>query len=155
MFEVKGQRGQEGSCANWNSRYAGKPAMTYIGAHGYRCGNLLGSVRLLHRVAMALILDSWGFDFVDHINGNKLDNRACNLRPCSNAENLRNSAPRRGSSTFKGVCFHKQNKNWVASITLDGQTRHLGSFSSEIDAAKAYDAAATQLHGEYARLNFE
>lgn len=154
MFQPTGTRGAEGCCANWNSRYAGSPAMTYIGSHGYRAGNLFGKVRLLHRVAMALILDHWDFDHVDHINGDKLDNRAVNLRPCTNAENLRNGLSRGGSSRFKGVCFHKQNKNWISSITLNGKTTHLGSFESEVDAAIAYDKAAKEMHGKFARTNF-
>jgi hypothetical protein len=155
MFDPVGQRNAEGCCANWNARYAGRPAMTYVGSHGYRCGNLFGKVMLLHRVAMGLILGGWDFEYVDHINGDKLDNRALNLRPCSNAENLRNGAKRKGSSRYKGVCFHRQNKNWIASITVNYKTKHLGSFCSEIEAAMAYDEAAKALHGNYARLNFD
>lgn len=155
MFVPRGTRSAAGCCANWNSRYAGKAALTFVGSHGYRCGNLLGAVRLAHRVAMAMIVGGWNFDYVDHINGDKLNNRACNLRACSNAENLRNSKARDGgSSRFKGVCWHKQNRNWLASITVDGRAKHIGSFENEIEAAQAYDDAARRLHGEFCRLNF-
>lgn len=154
MFEAKGKRSAKGCCANWNARYAGKPAFTYVGSGGYYRGHLLGKTHLLHRVAMALIVGDWSFDYVDHINGNRLDNRSCNLRPCSNVENIRNSMSRGGSSAYKGVSFHKQNRNWIASITANYKTRHLGSFQSEIEAALAYDDAAREIHGDFARTNF-
>jgi len=154
MFEPKGQRNAEGCCANWNARYAGRPALTYIGTHGYYCGNLLGSVRLAHRVAMAIITGGWDFPYVDHINGDKLDNRAANLRTCSNAENLRNSKPRaRGHSKYKGVSWNKKSQKWVAYICRDGRNTHLGCFDNEHDAAIAYNAASPDFHGQYGRLN--
>jgi len=154
LFEAKGQRSAEGCCNNWNARYAGKPALTYIGSHGYKCGNLLGEVRLAHRVAMALMLGHWDFEYVDHINGDKLDNRAENLRHCSNAENLRNLSPRKGGySKYKGVSWNKGNAKWVASICVDGRNKHLGVFDNEQDAAHAYNLASKEFHGEYGRGN--
>ena len=154
MFDAKGQRSAAGSCSNWNARYAGLPAFTYVGSGGYYRGHILGASQLLHRVAMALIRGGWDFRYVDHINGNKMDNRASNLRECSNAENIRNAASRGGSSVYKGVCFHKQNKNWIANITVNYKTKHLGSFATELEAALCYDEAARDIHGEFARTNF-
>jgi len=154
MFEAKGRRSAEGCCANWNSRYAGNPALTYIGTHGYYCGNLFGSVRLAHRVAMAIISGGWDFEYVDHINGDKLDNRACNLRACTNAQNLYNSRQRLGGhSKYKGVSWNKGNQKWVAYITVNGRNKHLGCFKDQESAAMAYNRASVDLHGQHGRLN--
>jgi hypothetical protein len=109
---------------------------------------------LAHRVAMAIITGGWEFSHVDHINGDKLDNRAANLRSCTNAENTRNSKPRIGGhSKYKGVSWNKGNAKWVAYICRDGRNIHLGCFDNEADAALAYNRASIDIHGEYGRLN--
>jgi len=92
---------------------------------------------------------------IDHINGDALDNRKSNLRICSHAENIRNGKKGKNcSSSYKGVGWFKLRKKWRARIMIDYKDKHLGLFSNEIDAAKAYDEAARELHGEFARLNF-
>ena len=90
---------------------------------------------------------------VDHINGNKLDNRKYNLRVCSIKENIRNSKPKEGTSKYKGVHWDKSRNKWVSSIKVDREGKYLGRFNKEIDAAKAYDVAAEKYFGEFARLN--
>ena len=91
----------------------------------------------------------------DHINRNGLDNRKKNLRNCTMQENLLNSAPKRNArSKYKGLSWKKKTKKWSACIKRAGIYKHLGYFESEIEAAKAYDAAAKILHGEFAYLNF-
>lgn len=91
--------------------------------------------------------------FVDHINGDCLDNRRSNLRLCTNAENGRNrGVSKRSSSGVKCVSWVEKNKKWVASIGLNGKTIHLGLFSAQSDAASAYKAAAIECHGEFARF---
>ena len=92
---------------------------------------------------------------VDHANGDKLDNRRANLRLCTNAENSRNSTSRKGSSSaYLGVCWDKQHGKWLAKIRIDGRTKHLGRYETEIDAAMIYDAAARIHHGKFANPNF-
>lgn len=92
----------------------------------------------------------------DHINGKILDNRNCNLRIASSAENNRNRIKRQGcSSKYKGVSWDDITKKWRAIIVYNYKRICLGRFISETDAAKAYDNAAKQLHGEYAYLNLE
>lgn len=91
---------------------------------------------------------------VDHINGNKLDNRIKNLRIVKPAQNHFNRAKQSNNKTgFKGVCWDKSRSKYIASIQANGKQKNLGRFDSPIDAAKAYNKAAVELHGEYVRLN--
>ena len=91
---------------------------------------------------------------VDHINGNRLDNRIENLRLATQSQNQRNASPRpNGTSKYKGVHWCKTNKKWRAGIWL-GKRINLGRFDIEIDAAKAYDKAAKKHFGAFARTNF-
>ena len=94
--------------------------------------------------------------FVDHINGNGLDNRKDNLRLATPEENKHNSRKRggRGQSKYKGVTLDKKKNQWRVRIGYKGKRIFLGCFDDEIEAAKAYDGSAKELYGEYARLNF-
>jgi hypothetical protein len=87
---------------------------------------------------------------VDHINGNRLDNRKENLRVCTHAQNLMNRASKR---KFKGVRL-REGGRWQAAIRVGGVRHCLGGFETAEEAARAYDDAAVRLHGEFARLNF-
>jgi len=89
---------------------------------------------------------------VDHINGNGLDNRRCNLRVVTTSQNQANQHARRGRSSFKGV--FKQRSRWRARIHVQQKGINLGSFLTEEEAARAYDAAALHYFGEHACLNF-
>jgi hypothetical protein len=89
---------------------------------------------------------------VDHIDGNGLNNRRCNLRVCTPRQNRANARPRAGTSRFVGV-YRKRGK-WVGGITSRGKYYYVGQFDDEVEAAKARDRKAYELHGEYAYLNF-
>ena len=89
--------------------------------------------------------------FVDHINHNGLDNRKANLRPATSAQNTYNRKKRSG---YKGVSFDKNRGLWRASIACCGKREFLGHFGDKREAAKAYDRAAIQYHGQFASLNF-
>lgn len=107
----------------------------------------------LHRFIMGVI----GSDKeVDHRNGNRLDNRRKNLRICTRSQNSRNQRKRfkKCTSRFKGVTWHREARKWQTMICFRRKRMYLGMFSSEISAARTYDAAAVKFHGEFARLNF-
>lgn len=91
---------------------------------------------------------------VDHVNHNGLDNRRENLRLCSRAENQANQLPRGGSSCYRGVSWYKPSQKWVAQLQSGGAHVYREYFNDEVDAAKAYDAAAREQFGEFANLNF-
>lgn len=107
-------------------------------------------IEFMHRVIM---VPDEGM-VVDHINRDGLDNRRINMRVCTQAENLRNSYNSFGKSQYKGVSFKPgRKKPWRARISLDGTTEILGDFSTEIEAAYAFDLRAKELQGEFAYLN--
>lgn len=96
-----------------------------------------------------------GFSLVDHRDGNGLNCVRLNMRPATKAENSFNRRKRAGtSSQYKGVAQRCPGGVWRAKICKSGKIQNLGSFSSEIEAALAYDIAAKSLFGEFARLNF-
>lgn len=90
---------------------------------------------------------------VDHSDGNGLNNQKYNLRNCTQQKNTFNRPATGKTSSFKGVSA--KGEKWIAQITVDGKTKYLGAFDSEIDAALAYDKEAWKLHGEFALTNFE
>lgn len=95
----------------------------------------------------------------DHISGNKLDNRECNLRSCTHIQNNQNRKVVRGVSKFKGVSINKMNNGYRdyqyfrAKIMLNKKSIHLGNFLKEKDAAIAYNKAAKKYFGNFAVLN--
>jgi len=102
-----------------------------------------------------LILGARTGEIVDHQNLNGLDNRRCNIRLCTKAQNKQNSRPvKKSKSRYKGVTWHKNLNKWMASIMLYYRSIHIGYYKTEVEAAKAYDAKAKKLFGEYAYLNF-
>lgn len=92
----------------------------------------------------------------DHANGDRLDNRRENLRSCTISQNRMNSRimSKYNTSGYRGVYWHKQHGKWNARIQVNKKGIHLGLFTDKIEAAKAYDIAAVEHHGEFASLNF-
>lgn len=114
-------------------------------------GTRRGAKPRLHRV----ILQAPAGLQVDHVNGDRLDNRRENLRLATNRQNCSNRLPNRrpGTSRFKGVCWNRKAGKWQASIRVNYRRFHLGVYSDERDAALAYDRAAREHFGEFARPN--
>lgn len=93
---------------------------------------------------------------IDHRDSNGLNNTRSNLRPCTRRQNMMNRRKLKiGSSRFKGVSHSKNRSKWKAFIRIHKRTIYLGTHETEIGAAQAYDAAARELFGEFARTNFE
>lgn len=123
---------------------------------GYRKIYLGGKVFLVHRIiASALIGKIEAGMEVDHVNGDRSDNRLENLRITTHQQNNRSfNKPSVGtSSKHRGVSWLKQSKKWRAAICVNGKTKHLGSFSAEEDAAKCYNKAALDLGYSAEALN--
>ncbi len=89
--------------------------------------------------------------FVDHIDGDRLNNTMENLRIVTPTQNQRNSRPRRGKK-YKGIA--KTSGGWAAKINFNRNPIHLGTFFTEEAAARAYDRKAHELDPEFSRLNF-
>lgn len=113
---------------------------------------------IMHRIILGRKLnrDLISSERCDHIDGNGLNNVRSNLRLATMCQNRKNSAKKdnRCSSKFKGVHWHKQAKKWEVEIQSDNIRHFIGCYDDEEQAAHAYDYAAKELHGEYARLNF-
>lgn len=100
-----------------------------------------------------LILGLGKGQYTDHRNHNGLDNRICNIRPCTRSQNQQNRLPQKNSfSKYKGVC--KKGMRWLSRISLNNKNIHIGIFDNEVEAAMAYDAKAKELYGDFAYPNF-
>lgn len=91
----------------------------------------------------------------DHIDHNGLNNQRSNLRVCSVSQNNSNRTIKKGKTTsrFLGVYFYKPRNKFVAKLTNNHKSNHLGYFTSEVEAALAYNKKAIETHGEFAKLN--
>lgn len=127
---------------NWSIRRNGKYS-------SYAVAWVDGKCVRMHR----LIMGALPGQIVDHINGDGLDNRRENLRIVSRAQNNQNARCFTGASKFKGVAKHHYTHKWRAYISVGGRQVHLGFFTEELAAARAYNKAALEYFGDYAKLN--
>lgn len=107
------------------------------------------------RLAWCYMNKRWPRRFVDHKDGNPSNNRWDNLRQADEYTNQQN---RRGSrftnNPYKGIYWSKRARKWAASIRKDGKEKYLGLHPNAIQAAMAYDSAALEMFGEFAKINF-
>lgn len=105
---------------------------------------------LAHRLAWFYVYGEWPSKQIDHINGDKSDNRISNLRLANGSENQLNRwIDSRNTSGIKGVCWHKNNKKWQASASLGGKEYYLGQYVNIKDAEKAVVDFREKHHGEF------
>lgn len=105
----------------------------------------------LHRLILEVPPDM----VVDHINGDPLDNRKCNLRICTNAQNQQNTGSRGGSSRHKGVSFNRKSGKWLGCFLFEGRRYYCGLWDTEDDAAKAVDKKRGEVCGTFASKNLD
>ncbi|MFT2211508.1 HNH endonuclease signature motif containing protein [Rhizobium giardinii] len=135
--------GPEMRAKTWNARYAGKEAFTALIAKGYRQGGILNRGYLAHRVIWLLETGDWPTHQIDHINGDPLDNRICNLRDVPNSENAKNMCvSRRNKSGVTGVCWDKSRGSWLVYVGK----KYVGTYRHK-DAAIEARKLAEKDHG--------
>ncbi len=131
----------------------------YIVKTNHNSGNR--SCTLLHRLILETKLNRKlkSSEYVDHINGDRSDNRRSNLRIATYKQSAQNKSIQTNNKLgYKGVAIvstkHLKTPRYRAQIGVNGKQIYLGSFNSAIEAAKAYDTAALHYFGKFARLNF-
>lgn len=140
-----------------HGRYADltRPAGGYNEGKGYLTLKLKGKHFMTHRVVWLLSTGNWPKDQIDHINGNKKDNRLINLREATNAENKRNNKAARRDNQLGvlGVYWKKENGKYQAQIRKNGKLIHLGYFSDIKEARKARIKAENIYFGDFSPSN--
>ena len=134
----EGRKIKSGSVAGWIDR------------NGYLSIQTRNVAYRAHRVIWAILKREDPLDYqIDHINGNKLDNRVENLRKATQRQNTFNR------KNVKGCSFHIRKNKWDARIMIDGKIRNLGSFDTQEQAREAYLRAKEKLHGEFMPFNMK
>ncbi len=119
----------------------------FVNKGGYKQLMINKKTYYAHRLAWLYIYGEFPQNHIDHINGNKKDNRIANLRECTNIENHQNMASRKNStSKYLGVCWSNYHNKWFAQISFNYQKKYLGLFENEEEAFAAYLKAKKELH---------
>lgn len=148
LFANPKRYSRETACKTWNTKNAGKEAFR-VPMKGYLMGSLLGDTYLAHRVAWAIHTGTTDFDHIDHMNGNRSDNRIVNLRCIGRLGNMKNVRQRIDCiSGETGVRLHVDKRwgrpRWAARIQVNGRRMYLGSFETKEEAVAARRAASTR-----------
>lgn len=126
-----------------------------IEAGGYRVIKIKGRTFKAHRLAWLLHYGEWPSQRIDHIDGDKSNNRVNNLRLATQQQNMMNQRPKATNlNGYKGITYQKSHQSWLAQLTVAGKNLNLGRYKDPADAARAYDAKAKELFGEFAYQNF-
>jgi hypothetical protein len=126
----------------WDTRYAGTRAFTAKTAAGYRHGIVENTPQKAHRIAWAIHHGSWPNE-IDHINGDKADNRIANLRVVTRQQNSCNRGLR-ADNRSGALGVRRQRSGWQARIYVNGQSKCLGTFRSLEEAVEARQRASAE-----------
>lgn len=133
----------------WNKRPSNRVVVgSEVGNYndqGYKVCRFKGKALRVHRIVWAVTKGEHPAEFIDHINGDKGDNRLNNLRVVSNAENLQNM------KNSKGYTYHRKLNKWMAQIAVNKEHKYLGVFDTEHEAHAAYLKAKKELHPFYVK----
>lgn len=134
----------------WNTRYAGKSAGS-MNNSGYLKIGIDDEQFLAHRIAWLMFHGSSVPHDIDHVDGNRTNNRIANLRAATRAENLANMRRLKTNTGIKGVYFDAKRQKFQAHITVSYRQHNLGRFDTLEEAITARREAAMRLHGSFAR----
>lgn len=135
----------ERSCKSWNSKHAGHAAAAHDNGQGYLAVRVFDKPRKLHRIIFALRHGHYP-EAIDHINGDRADNRICNLRsvtPQQNSQNLRLS--KQSKSGEPGVYWNEKTRKWQARVSIGRRSKYLGNYTEKDEAVAAARAARVDL----------
>lgn len=151
LFQYSPETGEFVVVVSTGTRYAGTLAGT-TNSNGYRQISVDGRVWLAHRLAWLCLTGEWPEKQIDHIDGNKTNNSAANLRLSTGSQNCANRGCQSNSkSGIKGVWFVPKDNAWTAMIRTKRKGYHLGYFGTPEEASAAYAEAAKNMFGEFAR----
>jgi hypothetical protein len=137
---------------SFNTRFSGKEAGTAKDRYGYLQIEIININTRSHIIAWALHYGLYPSDELDHINGDRADNRIVNLREATRSQNNMNTAlAKNNTSGAKGVHFFKVTNKWSSFIKINRKSIHLGYFLTFEEAVDARKKAEIRYHGEYAR----
>lgn len=132
---------------SFNSRFEGMPALNTLTSEGYMAGRIMSHYCYAHRAIYALHHGTWPSGYIDHINGDRTDNRLENLRSVTFEQNSKNSAiPKNNKSGAIGVSWNKDRRKWHAAIRLKDRNKHLGYFD-DLEKAIVARKAAQEKYG--------
>ncbi|WP_366871557.1 HNH endonuclease signature motif containing protein [uncultured Ruegeria sp.] len=136
----------QGEANKWNSIFAGKPALACLDNYGYPSGTLLNARVRAHRVVWAICNSYWPTMTIDHINGDRADNRISNLREVSQSDNCKNTKiPNDNTSGVVGVGWCNTRGKWIAQIGSLGVRKRLGYFDDKLEAIAVRRAAEKEM----------
>lgn len=139
------QRGDVPS--NWNARHAGRPAFRTVHSEGYLIGKIWRRKFYAHRVVFAIHHGRWPAGLIDHVNGDRADNRAANLREVGPSENAANKRAGLRQSGHAGIWWIEGAQRWRVVRRHSGKRYNIGSFADLDEAVQAARKALTEIQG--------
>lgn len=149
LFMDDAQQSAVSRAKTWNARFAGTPALNSATCNGYLNGRIFGKAVYAHRAAYAIHTGAWPVGLIDHINGNRSDNRAENLRDVSDAENSQNS--RRRSDNTSGVTGIYPTRSGGWQVRIGNSCGKTFRTKEEAIAARAAAMAEGGYHANHGR----